>query len=85
MNWTDKIPSWLPPVGEPMRPTHKGRPLIVVGLVILLGFFAFAIAMSAAGASHTLYSLVPLVIGLAFLISGLIRRNNALGPRDPDR
>ncbi|MBT2515591.1 hypothetical protein [Arthrobacter sp. ISL-30] len=82
MNWTDKVPPWLPPVGEPMRPPRTGRVLITMGLVILIGFFAFAIVMGALGASYTLYALLPLVIGLTLLITGLLRRNNAFGPRD---
>lgn len=82
MSWTDKIPPWLPPVGKPMRPSHRGRGLIITGLIILSGFFVFMVIMGALGARYTLYSLLPLVVGLALLIAGLIRRNNAWGPRE---
>lgn len=68
-----------------MPPPHKGRVLIVMGLAILVGFFAFAIVMGAIGGRHTLYTLLPLVIGLALLIAGLVRRNSAFGPHDPDQ
>ncbi|MGW9414866.1 hypothetical protein [Arthrobacter cupressi] len=85
MSWTDKVPDWLPPVGKPMRGPRQGRGLIVTGLLLLAGFFVFVVAMSAAGGRHTLYSLIPVLLGVTLLIAGLIRRNNALGPRDPDR
>jgi hypothetical protein len=58
---------------------------MVTGLLTLAGFFVFIIVMSATGGRHTLLSLVPALVGLGLLIAGLVRRNNALGPRDPDR
>jgi hypothetical protein len=71
VNWTDEIPPWLPP----LRPPHRGRPLIVIGLVILSAFMVFNIFMGAIGGTHTIFTLLFGVTGLAFLIGGLLRRN----------
>ncbi|WP_162943794.1 hypothetical protein [Arthrobacter celericrescens] len=58
---------------------------MITGLLLLVGFFVFAIVMSSTGGRHTLYSLIPVLLGVTLVIAGLVRRNNALGPRDPDR
>lgn len=46
----------------------------MTGLLILLGAFVFILVMSAIGGTHTLWTLVALLVGLAFLLGGLLRR-----------
>lgn len=72
VNWTDEIPPWLPP----LRPPHRGRALIIIGLVILCGFFGYVIFMGAVGGTHTIFTLLFGATGLAFLIGGLLRREH---------
>lgn len=64
-------PSWLPP----LPPPHRGRALIAVGLVLVISTFIYIIVMGYVGGTHTLYTLLPLAVGLVCLIVGLTRRN----------
>lgn len=64
-------PSWLPP----LPPPHRGRALIAVGLVLVVATYIYIFIMSYVGGTHTLYTLLPLAIGLVCLIVGLTRRN----------
>ena len=64
-------PSWRPP----LPPPHRGRALIAVGLVLVIATFIYIFVMSYLGGTHTLYTLLPLAIGLVCLIVGLTRRN----------
>lgn len=64
-------PSWLPP----LPPPHRGRGLIAVGLVLVIATFIYILIMGFIGGTHTLYTLLPLSIGLVCLIVGLTRRN----------
>lgn len=70
MSSTDR-PSWLPP----LPPPHRGRPLIILGWLLVGGSFIYIFIMSYVGGTHTLYTLVPLALGLFCLIIGLLRRN----------
>ncbi|MBJ2120927.1 hypothetical protein I6N91_08050 [Arthrobacter sp. MSA 4-2] len=70
MSSTDR-PSWLPP----LPPPHRGRPLIILGWLLVGGSFIYIFIMSYVGGTHTLYTLVPLALGLFCLIVGLLRRN----------
>lgn len=71
MNWTDDQPSWLPP----LPPPNRGRALVTVGLILVVGTFIYIFIMSYVGGTHTLYTLLPLGLGLFCLILGLVRRN----------
>ncbi|MHA7191046.1 hypothetical protein ACX80N_12220 [Arthrobacter sp. MDT2-16] len=71
MSWTDRPPSWLPPVPPP----HRGRALIVLGWLLVGGTFIYIFVMSYLGGTHTLYTLIPLILGLLCLILGLLRRD----------
>ncbi len=64
-------PPWLPP----LPPPHRGRALITVGLVLVIATFIYIFVMSYLGGTHTLYTLLPLAVGLICLIVGLTRRN----------
>lgn len=46
----------------------------MVGLIILSGSFVFILAVTVVGGTHTLYTLLAIVVGLAFLLGGLLRR-----------
>ncbi|WP_188667479.1 hypothetical protein [Tersicoccus solisilvae] len=70
MSWTDRRPPWLPPIPPP----HPGRWLIVTGLIILAAAFVFILVMTVIGGTHTLYTLLAILVGLAFLLGGLLRR-----------
>lgn len=72
MSWTDRPPSWLPP----LPPPNKGRALIVVGWILVGGTFVYIFVMSYLGGTHTLFTLVPLLLGLLCLIIGLLRRDS---------
>ncbi|MHA7238279.1 hypothetical protein [Arthrobacter sp. TMS1-12-1] len=71
MSWTDRPPSWLPPLPPPRR----GRGLIVLGWILVGGTFVYIFVMSYVGGTHTLYTLLPLLLGLLSLIVGLLRRD----------
>lgn len=71
MTWMDDRPSWLPP----LPPPHRGRALIITGLLLVVGTFIYIFIMSYLGGTHTLLTLVPLALGLGCLIVGLTRRN----------
>lgn len=64
-------PSWLPP----LPPPNRGRVLIASGLVLVIATFIYIFIMGYLGGTHTLYTLLPLALGLVFLIVGLTRRN----------
>lgn len=64
-------PPWLPP----LPPPHRGRALITVGLALVTATFIYIIFMGYVGGTHTLFTLVPLAIGLVCLVVGLTRRN----------
>lgn len=64
-------PSWLPP----LPPPHRGRALIALGLVLVGSTFIYIFVMGYLGGTHTLYTLLPLAVGLVLLIVGLTRRN----------
>lgn len=70
MSWTDHRPPWLPPIPPP----HPGRWLIVIGLLILTGAFVFILVMTVVGGTHTLWTLVTILVGLGFLLGGLLTR-----------
>ncbi|TDK23503.1 hypothetical protein E2F48_16050 [Arthrobacter crusticola] len=70
MSSTDR-PSWLPP----LPPPNRGRVLIILGWLLVGGSFIYIFVMSYLGGTHTLYTLVPLALGLLCLIVGLLRRN----------
>ncbi len=72
MSWTDRPPSWLPP----LPPPNKGRALIVLGWILVGGTFVYIFIMSYLGGTHTLLTLVPLLLGLLCLIIGLLRRDS---------
>ncbi len=72
MSWTDRPPSWLPPLPPPKR----GRALILFGWLLVGGTFVFIFIMSYLGGTHTLYTLLPLLLGLLCLIVGLLRRDS---------
>ncbi|WP_299166767.1 cysteine-rich outer membrane protein [uncultured Arthrobacter sp.] len=71
MNSINDRPSWLPP----LPPPHRGRALIAIGLLLVVATFIYIFVMSYVGGTHTLYTLLPLAIGLVCLIVGLTRRN----------
>lgn len=71
MTWMDDRPPWLPP----LPPPHRGRALITAGLFLVVGTFIYSFIMSYLGGTHTLFTLVPLALGLVCLIVGLTRRN----------
>nr|WP_272944191.1 hypothetical protein [Arthrobacter sp. CAL618] len=41
----------------------------------MIGSFIFIFYMSFVGGTHTLYTLIPLAVGLICLIVGMVRRN----------
>lgn len=67
----DDRPSWLPP----LPPPNRGRVLISVGLILVIATFIYIFIMSYLGGTHTLFTLLPLAIGLVCVIVGLTRRN----------
>ncbi len=71
MSWTDRPPPWLPP----LPPPHRGRALIVLGWILVGGTFVYIYVKSYLGGTHTLLTLVPLLLGLLCLIIGLLRRD----------
>ncbi len=64
-------PSWLPPI----PPRNRGRALMITGLILVVGTFIYIFVLSYVGGTHTLYTLLPLAVGLLCLIVGLTRRN----------
>lgn len=46
----------------------------MTGLLILAASFAFILVMTIIGGTHTLYTLLAILVGLAFLLGGLLRR-----------
>ena len=48
----------------------------MLGWLLVGGTFVYIFAMSYLGGTHTLYTLIPLVLGLLCLIVGLLRRDN---------
>lgn len=71
MNWSDERPSWLPPLPRP----NRGRGLISTGVVILAATFIFIIAMAYVGGTHTLLTLVPIIVGVVLVVVGFRMRN----------
>lgn len=72
MNPLDGRPSWLPPIPPP----NRGRTLIVLGLVLVLGTVVFILIMAYVGGTLTLYTLWPFAVGIVFLVWGLLRRDD---------
>lgn len=56
-------------------PICRGRGLIVLGWILVGSTFVYIFAMSYLGGTHTLYTLIPLLLGLLCLITGLLRRD----------
>ncbi|MBG6216639.1 hypothetical protein IWX75_001083 [Arthrobacter sp. CAN_A6] len=73
MSWTDRPPSWLPP----LPPPNRGRALLIIGWLLVGSTFIYIIVMSYVGGTHSLLTLVPLLIGLLCLSFGVIRRNGS--------
>ncbi len=48
----------------------------MLGWILVGGTFAYIFVMSYLGGTHTLFTLVPLLLGLLCLIVGLLRRDN---------
>ncbi len=46
------------------------------GWVLVSGTFVFIFVMSYLGGTHTLYTLLPLLLGLLCIIVGLLRRDS---------
>lgn len=72
MDSTDHFPPWsegLPP--------RKGGGMIFAGLVFVVGTFLFVLYMGIIGGTHTLFTLVPLLIGLPLLMIGLAKRGSS--------
>lgn len=58
-------------------PPRKGGGMVFTGLLFVLGTFVYIVWMAAIGGTHTLYTLVPLVIGLPLLMVGLAKRGSS--------
>lgn len=51
--------------------------MIFAGLVFVVGTFLFVLYMGIIGGTHTLLTLVPLIIGLPLLMIGLVKRGSS--------
>lgn len=71
MDNLDGFPPW-----DETVPPRKGGGLIFTGLVFVVGTFVFNLVMSVVGGTHTLLTLLPLVIGLPLLMVGLAKRGS---------
>lgn len=55
---------------------RKGNGMVLTGLLFVIGTFLFIVWMAVIGGTHTLYTLVPLLIGLPLLMVGLVKRGS---------
>ncbi|WP_026532379.1 hypothetical protein [Arthrobacter sp. H41] len=73
MSWTDSPPPWLPP----LPPPNRGRALLIIGWLLVGSTVVYIFVMSYIGGTHSLLTLVPLLMGLLCLIFGILRRNGS--------
>ncbi|GAB3266156.1 hypothetical protein GCM10027562_31610 [Arthrobacter pigmenti] len=50
--------------------------MVLTGLLFVVGTFLFIVWMAVIGGTHTLYTLIPLLIGLPLLMVGLAKRGS---------
>jgi hypothetical protein len=55
---------------------RKGGGMVLTGLLFVVGTFLFIVWMAVIGGTHTLYTLIPLLIGLPLLMVGLAKRGS---------
>lgn len=58
------------------KPPRKGNGMVLAGLVFVIGTFIYIVWMAVVGGTHTLLTLVPLLVGLPLLMVGLVKRGS---------